>query len=613
MCHLSHHFDVIVVGGGHAGCEAAYVSAKMGASTLLLSMNLDTLAKASCNPSIGGTAKGHIVREIDALGGMMGKVADRATIHSRMLHASKGPAIQSPRVQIDKHVYHHQMKLMLEETDCLFLKQGTVEELIIEHNQCIGVILQEGVRYFAKSIVLTTGTFMSGTIFMGNAKIPGGRLGDPPSISLSKNLQNLGISIGKLKTGTPARIHKRSIDFSVMEEQPSEEPFFFSFDEKNAPLPKTSCYITYTTERTQQIIEQNKMKSARFGGQISGVGPRYCPSIEDKIFRFPDKARHQLFLEPEGLDTQEYYINGLSTSMPVDVQQEIIHSVLGLEKAEIMRPAYAIEYDFVESFQISATLESKKIENLYFAGQINGTTGYEEAAAQGLIAAINAVLKISNKEPFILSRSESYIGVLIDDLITKEHHEPYRMFTSRAEHRLLLRHSNADLRLRKYGYTLGLITKDQMMSTNELQKTLGKEVQHLNSTFVLYENKKLPLAKILARPEITYSSLLDLFSEHMHDYSSRLNREIEIEIKYSGYLERQHKEVKKLVHLEKILIPQDLCYDSIIGLCNEAKEKLKKCAPHNLSTAAAIAGISPADIFLLMVALKRHSSRIQTG
>jgi tRNA uridine 5-carboxymethylaminomethyl modification enzyme len=603
-------FDVIVVGAGHAGCEAAYISSKRGAKTLLLSMNLDSCAKLSCNPSIGGTAKGHIVREIDALGGIMGKIADRTAIHYRMLNASKGPAVQSPRAQVDRFAYQFEMKKELEKVKNLQIKQGTVEAIEVENGRVKRVSTIEGVTYEATSIIICSGTFMKGKIFIGESSFTGGRNGELASNNLSTSLKELGFEIGRLKTGTPPRIHRRSIDFSKMEPQPSDEKVRFSFEEEQGQLEKRLCYITYTTQDTKEIIQKNIKKSALYSGKIAGIGPRYCPSIEDKIMRFSDKERHQVFLEPEGTNTDEFYVNGMSSSMSFDVQVGYIQTIIGLEKAEIMRPAYAIEYDYVKSGQINSTLETKKIKNLFLAGQINGTTGYEEAAAQGLIAGINGANNALGFSPFTLGRSESYISVLIDDLITKELTEPYRMFTSRAEHRLLLRQDNADLRLFSYAYDQQLISKERYEQLKEKKMTIEKEIERLTKIFKIKETKKISLRQLVARPESTYAKLLAEFPMDLFDFGSDINKQIETEIKYQGYISRQEKEIAKFKNLEKIKIPNTLPFDKIIGLRNEAKEKLKKFLPENLSIASRISGISPADISILIVAIGKKEFSI---
>lgn len=598
-------FDLIVIGGGHAGSEAAHTAAKMGASTLLLTMNLDTIGRMSCNPAIGGTAKGHIVREIDALGGLMGKVADRTAIQFRMLNRSKGPSVQSPRAQSDKNAYEKEVKNALENLPYLEIKQGTITSFDVQDGSICGVATLEGVYYSCRSVVLSAGTFMRGLLHIGESNYSGGRAGDKPSVGLSHCLEDLGFKLRRLKTGTPPRLNARSIDFSKTEEQPSEEGVHFSFDVEEKRLPQISCFITYTNQKTQKIIEENLSRSPLYSGKIQGVGPRYCPSIEDKIVRFPHRERHQIFLEPEGLETNEIYVNGLSSSLPLDVQYGIVRTVSGLEQAQIMRPGYAIEYDYVVSGQIGMTLESRMIQGLYLAGQVNGTTGYEEAAAQGLVAAANAILKIRLEEPFILKRSESYIGVMIDDLICKELDEPYRMFTSRAEHRIFLRQDNADLRLREYGRRLGLINEKQYECFKQKLETIAVGTKKARNTHVFYQGKSVSLANLLKRAELNYQKLLEIFPEKLIDYGQEMNQAIEVDLKYAGYIEREKKEIAKLSAIDGVLIPRSFNYDRVVGLRNEAREKLKRHQPHHLGQAMRLSGVSPADISILMVSLKK--------
>lgn len=601
------HFDVIVIGAGHAGCEAAHAAAKMGARTLLLTMNLDTIGKMSCNPAIGGTAKGHIVREIDALGGIMGKIADRTGIQFRMLNASKGPAVWSPRAQSDRVQYAIEMKYELEQLDTLSIKQGTIESLLFENSQITGVTTKEGVSYLGKTVIVSAGTFMRGLLHIGTTNYSGGRAGDKPSVGLSKQLEELGLSLGRLKTGTPPRVNKRTIDFSKCEEQPSETHVTFSYDGEQKRLPQVSCYITYTSQGTKQIIEDNLSRSPLYSGAIQSVGPRYCPSIEDKVVRFADKERHQIFLEPEGIRTEEVYVNGISTSLPFDVQYAMIHSIPGLENADIMRCAYAIEYDYVISGQLHSTLETRTIEGLYIAGQVNGTTGYEEAAAQGLIAGINAVLKVQKKAPFILKRSEAYIGVLIDDIITKELIEPYRMFTSRAEHRLLLRQDNADLRLREYGYTLGLISKEQYQKIKEKKERMEHTIAMLRAQYKPLGGKVTQLSKYLSRPDASYNDLVVQFPDIVPSLPIDTAFQIELFLRYEGYIQRQLEDAAKLDNLDNMRFPNEFDFSNVVGLRNEAKEKLIQKTPLTVGQASRITGVSPADISVLIVAIKKDS------
>lgn len=601
-------YDVIVMGAGHAGCEAALASARMGMRTLLLTMSLDTIAKMSCNPAVGGIAKGHIVREIDALGGEMGKVIDATGIQFRMLNATKGPAVWAPRAQADKVAYQYAMKYRIEKTPNLEVKQGTIEDLLVNNDKLYGVSTKEGIIYHTKTLIISSGTFLRGLLHIGETNYSGGRAGDQPAVGLSASLEKHGLKLGRLKTGTPPRIHRRSIDYSLTEEQPGDPGVYFSFDPEEAPrMPQVSCHITYTTQETKDIILSNLHRSPMYSGKITGIGPRYCPSIEDKVVRFADKERHQIFLEPEGLTTEEVYVNGVSSSLPFDVQLKVIRSITSLRHAEIMRPAYAIEYDYVLSGQMSSSLECRSIEGLFFAGQINGTSGYEEAAGQGIIAGINAANRVKEKAPLILKRSEAYIGVMIDDLVTKCLDEPYRMFTSRAEHRLLLRQDNADLRLRRYGYELGLIDRPRYERLEKKEAVINEETVRLQKIFKQKNGKGYSLAQLLCRPDITYSSLLEEFPDAIKDYGADTNFQIELNMKYAGYIGRQNGEVAKLSHVENIRVPDGFDFASVHGLRIEARQKLVKNQPQNLGQASRISGVSPADISVLMIALMRVS------
>ena len=603
-------YDVIVIGGGHAGCEAAYAAAKRGAKTLLLTMNISTIAQMSCNPSVGGIGKGHMVREIDALGGLMAKAIEATGIQFRMLNTKKGPAVQAPRAQADKDAYRIDVRQRLEKISGLDIKQATCEELIIEDAKVTGVISKEGLSYHGKTVIITSGTFMRGLLHMGDVNMSGGRAGDPPSVGLSASLEKHGVKLGRLKTGTPVRIHKRSIDYSLTEEQPGDIGVRFSFDpQETKPLAQVPCHITYTTLETKEIIQQNLHRSPLYSGKIVGIGPRYCPSIEDKVVRFSDKERHQIFLEPEGLTTEEIYVNGVSSSLPFDVQYAFIRAIPSLRNAEIMRPGYAIEYDYITSGQMHFSLESTLISGLFFAGQINGTTGYEEAAAQGLMAGINAVQKVFSKPAVVLKRSEAYIGVMIDDLVTKGVDEPYRMFTSRAEHRLLLRHDNADLRLRRLGYELGMISDEQLNRLTAKEEAIAYEQHRLTTIHKAFEGKNCSLSQLLARPELTYDDLLTHFPADIKDYGHETNRQIELTLKYAGYIGRQAGEVEKLAHVENIKVPLEFDFNKVNGLRTEARLRLSKVRPNNLGQASRVPGISPADISVLIIALARREDR----
>lgn len=606
------NYDVIVIGGGHAGCEAAHASARMGITTLLITMNLDSIAKMSCNPAIGGTAKGHIVREIDALGGIMGKITDRTAIQYRMLNRSKGPAVWSPRAQCDKLLYHLEMKKYLEEVPNLDLLQGTIDTLLIDSGRVVGIQTTEGITLTCAAIIISAGTFMRGLMHIGNTNFAGGRSGDSPSVGLSHTLKNLGFQLGRLKTGTPPRIHKKSIDFTRLACQSSEEDVSFSFDERETRLPQIDCFITHTSSNTHRIVQENLHLSPLYIGKIKGLGPRYCPSLEDKIVKFPDKERHQIFLEPEGLHTQEYYVNGISTCLPFSVQYEFLRTISGLEKAIITRPAYAIEYDYLISGQLTPSLESKQISGLFFAGQVNGTTGYEEAAGQGLVAGINAARKIMNKSSLELKRCESYIGVMLDELFTKELDEPYRMFTSRAEYRLLLRQDNADLRLRHYGYEMGLISLAQHQKVIDKNKEIQLVTELLQATYKRGSDRKLTLAQLLCSGSTSYSDLQKEYPA-LPELSFEVHQQIMISMRYTGYLQKQEEQIQRLKDLEQTTIPMNFHYENIEGMRNEAKERLRKLQPTTLGIASRLSGVSPADVSILLIALKKHSNGSTTS
>ncbi|GKU77135.1 tRNA uridine-5-carboxymethylaminomethyl(34) synthesis enzyme MnmG [Paenibacillus sp. L3-i20] len=626
MGYLAGEYDVIVIGAGHAGCESALASARMGCETLLLTINLDMVAFMPCNPSIGGPAKGHVVREIDALGGEMGRNIDKTFIQMRMLNTGKGPAVHALRAQADKFEYQHLMKKTIEETEHLTLKQGMVEELIVEDGKCVGIVTKSGAEYRAKATVITTGTYLRGKIIMGELIYESGPNNQQPSIRLSESLRENGLELVRFKTGTPPRVHKDSIDFSKTEIQPGDEkPKFFSYETESSDNEQLPCWLTYTSEKTHQIINDNLHRAPMFSGAIEGTGPRYCPSIEDKIVRFADKPKHQIFLEPEGKHTSEYYVQGLSTSMPEDVQLGILRSIPGLEKVEMMRTGYAIEYDAVKPTQLWPSLETKVIDSLFTAGQINGTSGYEEAAGQGVIAGINAARKVQGKEPVIIGRAEGYIGVMIDDLVTKGTNDPYRLLTSRAEYRLLLRHDNADLRLTPTGYEIGLITEERYNKFLKKKELVEQEVIRLQNTRIKPEDVSEMLEaagstqltqggdilSLLRRPEVTYAHL-EMVSPSPYELTDDMKEQVEIQIKYAGYIDKQLLQVERLNKMEKKRIPDDIDYDEVKSLANEAKQKLSVIRPLSIGQATRIAGVTPADISILLVHLE-HYNRVRAA
>ncbi len=616
-------YEIIVVGGGHAGCEAALAAARKKHKTLLVTGNIKNIADTPCNPSIGGPAKGVLVREIDALGGEMGKNTDKSLLQIKKLNTRKGPAVWALRAQIDKVLYSKNMIETLKKEKYLDIKESLVEDLIVENNKIKGIKLENNEIIYSDIVILTTGTYLKGMILRGNSKTSGGPNGERPSLYLSENLKKLGFTIQRLKTGTPPRIERSSIDYTNALIQPGDnKKLTFSYENKSYYKIKEqeNCYLIYTTEDTHNIIKENLSKSSMYSGLVEGIGPRYCPSIEDKIVRFSDKERHQLFLEPESRFYDDIYIQGFSTSMPIEVQEKMVHSLPGLENAKILKYAYAIEYDAIDPLQLKQSLETKVIENLFTAGQINGTSGYEEAAAQGLIAGINATLKLENKEPLVLKRNEAYLGVLIDDLVTKGTKEPYRMLTSRAEYRLLLRDDNADLRLTEYGKKVGLVTKEKYEKFTTKKQDIKELIKKLKETYLTPKtilNEKLEklinpklkdrisLYDLLKRPEIEYKHIKDYVDKK---YSKYVIEQVEITIKYEGYIKKQEREAKKMLEYEKILIPENLDYNKISNLALEAKDKLNKIRPTSIGQAMRISGVNPSDISVLMINIKRGNN-----
>jgi len=614
------YFDVIIIGGGHAGTEAALAAARLGVHTLLLTHNVETLGQMSCNPAIGGIGKGHLVKEIDALGGFMARAADQAGIQFRILNARKGPAVRATRAQMDRALYKAVVRKTIEGQEKLKLFQQAVEDLIIENDRVIGVVTQAGVRFLAPAVVLTTGTFLGGLIHIGLTNYQGGRAGEPPANALAQRLRELPLRVARLKTGTPPRLDSRSLDYSVMNEQPGEQPVpVFSFQSNAEQHPRQiACHITHTNERTHSIIRSGLDRSPMYTGVIDSIGPRYCPSIEDKVVRFADKASHQIFVEPEGLETKEVYPNGISTSLPFDIQLALVRSITGFENAHITRPGYAIEYDFFDPRDLQPSLETKFIQGLFFAGQINGTTGYEEAAAQGLIAGLNAALQVQGKPPWTPRRDEAYIGVLIDDLITRGTNEPYRMFTSRAEYRLLLREDNADLRLTAKGRELGLVNDTHWQAFTTKKAAIAAEQQRLSHIRLHPQDKEtarldittisreVTCLELLCRPEVTYEHLLRLPSVAAAKVPLEIRQQVEIQQKYGGYIKRQQAEIAKQRNSENTNLPYDMDYTKVLGLSTEVRQKLMEHRPASIGQASRIPGITPAAISLLLVHLKKR-------